>query len=90
MQFRLRTLLILLAVLPPILAGGWWGWRRYQDYRRQQQFEELIELITTSIDTKRWESIQVPRQVPRAYTPDGEQLWFLPPEPEHPETGKAE
>ena len=25
MQFRLRTLLILLAVLPPVLAGAWAG-----------------------------------------------------------------
>jgi len=24
MQFRLRTLLILMAVLPPVLAGAWW------------------------------------------------------------------
>jgi len=24
MRFRLRTLLILLAVLPPLLAGAWW------------------------------------------------------------------
>jgi len=30
MRFRLRTLLILLAVLPPLLAGAWWccaAWR---------------------------------------------------------------
>jgi len=25
MQFRLRTLLIVLAVLPPVLAVGWWS-----------------------------------------------------------------
>jgi hypothetical protein len=25
MQYRLRTLLILLAVLPPVLAGAWWA-----------------------------------------------------------------
>jgi hypothetical protein len=26
MRFRLRTLLILLAVGPPVLAGAWWAW----------------------------------------------------------------
>ncbi len=49
MQLRLRTLLILLAVLPPLLAGGWWGWQRYEEYRRQREFDELIELIQTTI-----------------------------------------
>ena len=26
MRYRLRTLLILLAILPPVLAAGWWLW----------------------------------------------------------------
>ena len=26
MQYRLRTLLILLAIGPPVLAGAWWAW----------------------------------------------------------------
>jgi hypothetical protein len=29
-RYRLRTLLILLAVLPPIGAGGYWAWRAMQ------------------------------------------------------------
>jgi len=28
MQFRLRTLLILLVAGPPVLAGTWWLWPR--------------------------------------------------------------
>ena len=27
MRFRLRTLLILLAIGPPLLAGLWWAWK---------------------------------------------------------------
>ncbi len=27
MRYRLRTLLILLAVGPMVLAGAWWGWQ---------------------------------------------------------------
>ena len=30
MRYRLRTLLILLAVLPPVLAGAWWGWQEWR------------------------------------------------------------
>jgi hypothetical protein len=29
MRYGLRTLLILLAVLPPMLAVAWWGWRTW-------------------------------------------------------------
>ena len=39
MRYRLRTLLILLAILPPLLAVGWW---RYSAWRAEQlQVEEL-------------------------------------------------
>ena len=27
MRYRLRTLLIVLTLAPPVLAGGWWAWR---------------------------------------------------------------
>jgi hypothetical protein len=33
MRYRLRTLLILLAILPPLLAGGWW---KYADWKAEQ------------------------------------------------------
>ena len=33
MRFRLRTLLILLAIGPPMLAVGYWGWREWQERR---------------------------------------------------------
>jgi len=42
MRFRLRTLLILLAVLPPLLAGAWW---KYSEWRAEQaRRKALIEL----------------------------------------------
>ena len=30
MQFRLRTLLIVLAIGPAVLAGGYWTWNAYR------------------------------------------------------------
>ena len=33
MRYRLRTLLILLAILPPLLACAWWGWSEWQARR---------------------------------------------------------
>jgi hypothetical protein len=44
MRYRFRTLLIVLAVLPPLLAGAWFGTRaaivEYQ-YRRALYYYEL-------------------------------------------------
>ena len=34
MRFRLRTLLLLLAILPPLLAVGWW---KYSAWRAEQE-----------------------------------------------------
>ena len=30
MRYRLRTLLIILALGPPVIAGGYWTWERSQ------------------------------------------------------------
>jgi len=40
MQYRLRTLLILLAVLPPLL---WIGWGRYLAWKAEQEARAAIE-----------------------------------------------
>jgi hypothetical protein len=39
MRYRLRTLLIVLAILPPLLA---WGWRRVDDHRRYEEIKRLV------------------------------------------------
>ena len=45
MRYRLRTLVILLAICPPLLA---WGWAKGQEYRRWlQQRAELEQKATT-------------------------------------------
>jgi hypothetical protein len=49
MRYRLRTLLIVLALGPAVLAGAWFGWQRYLEYKRQREFDELVELIQTTI-----------------------------------------
>ena len=43
MQFRLSTLLILLAIAPPLLAGAWWGWRERQQRRAEAAEAERLE-----------------------------------------------
>jgi hypothetical protein len=48
-RYRLRTLLIVLALAPPALAAAWWGWWTYQQSRQREQFDELIPLIQTTI-----------------------------------------
>jgi len=39
MRYRLRTLLILLAILPPLL---WVGWGKYQAWRAEQERQKAI------------------------------------------------
>ena len=39
-RYSLRTLLILLAVGPMVLAGAWWGWI---DYRDSQPLRHYID-----------------------------------------------
>jgi hypothetical protein len=56
MRFRLRTLLIVLALGPVALSRAWFGWQRYLEYKRQREFDELVELIqTTIIIDSRWD-----------------------------------
>ena len=41
MRFKLRTLLILLAVLPPLL---WVGWTKYEAWKAEQERRAAIEM----------------------------------------------
>ena len=36
-RYKLRTLLILLAVLPPVLAVGWWGYSAWQENQERER-----------------------------------------------------
>ena len=40
MQFRLRTLLIVLAILPPLL---WFGWTKYEAWREAERQRAELE-----------------------------------------------
>jgi len=42
MRYRLRTLLILLALGPPLLAGGWCGWQEWNRYRLTQNLRKEL------------------------------------------------
>jgi hypothetical protein len=51
MRYRLRTLLIVLAILPPLLAVGWWkyaAWKAEQE-RRQAAEAEKAAIFSFSI-----------------------------------------
>ena len=60
MRYGLRTLLILLAILPPLLAVSWWkysAWRAEQDVRaaiqeleRQAEADQIVTRITTGLE----------------------------------------
>jgi hypothetical protein len=42
MRHRLRTLLIVLTVLPPLLACAWWGWEELKARRDAAREREAV------------------------------------------------
>jgi len=40
MQYRLRTLLIVLALGPPVVAVVWWGYARWREWQEQTRAVE--------------------------------------------------
>ena len=48
MRYRLRTLLILLAILPPLLAVSWWKYSEWKaEQERQRAERELVQMLRT-------------------------------------------
>jgi hypothetical protein len=47
MRYRLRTLLIALALGPPLIWAGWWGYGKWREYRerRADQWSSELSLI---------------------------------------------
>jgi hypothetical protein len=45
MRYRLQTLLIVLALGPPVLAGAWWGWKAYERYRNEQMIQRILDSL---------------------------------------------
>ncbi len=43
MQYRLRTLLIVLMLGPPLLAGGWRGWQSWREGNEEKLGIEVID-----------------------------------------------
>jgi hypothetical protein len=46
MRFRLRTLMIFLALGPPVLAGAYF---KYRDYKERQELAAEIELVFSGL-----------------------------------------
>jgi hypothetical protein len=59
MRYRLRTLLILLAVLPPLL---WFGWTKYEEWRAEQARRAAIEELERELE-RQAEADQVITQI---------------------------
>jgi hypothetical protein len=56
LRFRLRTLLIVLAVGPPLTAGVWFSW---QEWRAHQAIEALNEHYASEVSGV-WQSAYKP------------------------------
>jgi len=61
-RYKLRTLLILLAILPPLL---WIGWGKYQAWRAEQEkLEGLMFLLNLPSSPPTYLSPSQPRELP--------------------------
>ena len=58
MRFRLRTLMILLAFMPPLI---WLSWTKYEAWRAERERQRLIniavEAMAASYTTSIWQAI---------------------------------
>jgi len=45
LRYKLHTLLILLTVLPPALAGAWFGWLAYRAHQQRER-ESIMMNVT--------------------------------------------
>ncbi len=59
-RYKLRTLLIVLALGPPMLAGGWWTRQAILARSREAQFKEIIDLIQATLTPDDWERLGGP------------------------------
>jgi len=53
MRCELRTLLLLLAILPPLLAVGWWqycSWRAEQERQRAIREEQRVHVLSRLVE----------------------------------------
>jgi len=49
MRYRLRTLLIVLALGPPVLAGAWLAYPKAVERYRQWQLDRLLQQIAATL-----------------------------------------
>jgi hypothetical protein len=53
MRYRLRTLLTVVAIEPPLLAGAWWGVVRYREWPEWRELEaeksRVLEILTKAL-----------------------------------------
>jgi len=45
-RYKLRTLLIILAVAPLVLAGAWWGYAAWRERQAAENAKRLARLFT--------------------------------------------
>ena len=53
MRYRLRTLLIVLALVPPLLAMGWVKWQEYREYLADKHRREMVQRTAPAIAAPR-------------------------------------
>jgi hypothetical protein len=59
MRFRLRTLLIILAIGPPLLSGAWLVWRHHTAIARKARIEQLEAEIAKIVASQKARALKL-------------------------------
>ena len=64
MRYRLRTLLIVLAILPPLLAWGWLAWQEHAIESKRQaeraKMKRILEEYSNQVAGGGWQLLYAP------------------------------
>lgn len=61
-RYSLRTLLVLLAIGPPMVAGVWWIYREYSRRQEAQPFGPIIGRIIVQPEEEPFLGIELPEE----------------------------
>jgi len=52
-RYKLRTLLLLLAILPPLLAVAWWKYSAWRTRQRLVELEACVRVLAPIVSAER-------------------------------------
>jgi hypothetical protein len=52
--------MLLLTIMPPLMAWAWWSWPETEETPRTPSFDELVDLIVSTVHPNPWDEVGGP------------------------------